>query len=78
MFPCEPMLPLDLPETIAVRIVPHEELEATLETAIRAGADGRLSRGAELFLASVCAAVLADRLRLAGLLVVRPGPTLHA
>ena len=65
-------LPHMPPNALQVRPVPLEELQETLGAAIRAGADGRLSRGAELFMSTVCAEVLADRIALAGLVVGHP------
>ena len=44
---------------------------ALLAAAIRAGASGGLSRNADLFLASVSAEVIADRLALAGISLMR-------
>lgn len=42
-----------------------------LASAIRAGAAGGLSRNADLFLASVSAEIIADRLALAGVVLMR-------
>lgn len=44
---------------------------AVLASAIRAGAAGGLSRNADVFLASVSAEVIADRLALAGVVLMR-------
>lgn len=51
--------------------IPDAELVALLACAICEARGGRLSREAEGFLAGVCAEVLADRLALAGVVVVR-------
>jgi hypothetical protein len=54
---------------------PHEELsDEEIATVLRQSitAAGRLSREADLFLAGVCAEHLAEGLRAAGLLVIRP------
>jgi hypothetical protein len=54
-----------------VETVPEEELAAVLAAAIRDGRSGTMTREAELFLASVSAEFLVDRLALAGFSVVR-------
>jgi hypothetical protein len=51
--------------------LPDAELAAILAAAILDGRGGSMTRDASLFLASVCADYLVDRLALAGLVVVR-------
>jgi len=48
-----------------------EEIEAALAEAIRSSAGGQITRNAEVFLASVCTKHLADRLALAGFVLMR-------
>jgi hypothetical protein len=55
--------------------VPEVELVAILAEAIRDGRSGRLSRDAAIYLAGVSAEFVAERLALAGVLVVRPRTT---
>jgi hypothetical protein len=47
------------------------EVEALLAEAIRSSADGQMTRNAEVFLAGICAKHLADRLALAGFVVMQ-------
>lgn len=63
-------MPLPAP-TLPLRPIARTELADAIEAAILAGADGRMSRGVEVFMASCCAPVLADRLMMAGLVVMR-------
>lgn len=48
------------------------EVTAILRAGILAGAAGSMSRAADVYLAGVCASVLADRLAMAGCVVIRP------
>ncbi|HME27828.1 MAG TPA: hypothetical protein VKI44_42010 [Acetobacteraceae bacterium] len=48
-----------------------EEVEAALGQAIRSSAGGQMTRNAEVFLAGVCAKHLAEKLALAGFVVMR-------
>ena len=48
-----------------------EEIEAALAEAIRSSAGGQMTRNAEVFLAGVCAKHLADKLALAGFVLMR-------
>ena len=50
-----------------------EEIEAALAEAIRSSAGGQMTRNAEVFLAGVCAKHLADKLALAGFVLMRRG-----
>jgi hypothetical protein len=61
--------PADLPPT--VEVVPDEDLAGVLAEAICDGKGGRMTRTAEVFLATACAEFLVDRLALAGFVVVR-------
>ncbi len=61
---------------LPARALTFDEVTAILECAIRAGGAGALSRHADVFLATICAEVLASRLELAGVVFVqnRPDP----
>ncbi len=59
---------------IAVQPLTDPEIVEALNAAIRAGAAGNLSREGDLFLASIAAEVVADRLALAGVIMVRHSP----
>jgi hypothetical protein len=48
-----------------------DEIEAVLADAIRSSAGGQMTRNAEVFLAGVCAKHLADKLALAGFVLMR-------
>jgi hypothetical protein len=65
------MQPPALPRVEPPEPVSDEELAAVLTAAIRDGKGGRMTREAEMFLAGVCADFLAERMVLAGLVVVR-------
>ena len=51
--------------------VTWEDVEAALAEAIRSSAGGQMTRNSEVFLAGVCAKHLAEKLALAGLMVMR-------
>jgi hypothetical protein len=51
--------------------IPDDELAAILAAAILDGRGGSMTRDASMFLASVCADYLVDRLALAGVVAVR-------
>ena len=53
------------------RALTIDEVTGILERAIRAGMAGGLSRQADVLLATVCAEVLANRLEMAGVIVMQ-------
>ena len=67
------MQPALFPSGEATEPVPDEDVVAILAAAIRDAKGGRMTREAEIFMASLCAEHLVDRLALAGVTVVRRG-----
>ncbi len=68
-----------MPDTPAFGPVSRAELVAVLADAVRASAGGEMTRLGETFLAGLAAEHLAERLALAGFVVMREssGPTLQ-
>jgi hypothetical protein len=66
-------MPSDEPPRIPPPLQPFsdDELAAVLVAAIRDGKSGAMTRGAEVFLATVSAEFLVERIALAGLVVMR-------
>ena len=58
-----------MPESCPLAPLSNDQLVTELAKAIRSG--GRLTREADLYLAGVCAAHVAERLAIAGLVVMR-------
>jgi hypothetical protein len=67
-------MPPDEPPCILPLLQPvsDAELAAVLAAAIRDGKSGTMTRGAEIFLATVRAEFLVERIVAAGLVVMRP------
>jgi hypothetical protein len=61
--------PINLRPT--VEVVHDEDLVGVLAEAIRDGKGGSMTRRAEVFLATICADFLVERMALAGLVVIR-------
>ena len=55
----------------SIEPVSWEEIEAALTEAIRSSAGDQMTRGAEVFLAGICAKHLTDKLAAAGFVVAR-------